>query len=180
MKIKVMGLWAVEDFINKGEFNPDEKFAIITVTDSDVNFRNIPQLVGWMTIPVDDIEEGDQIPKGSLLFNEFHARAVKKFVESKKDEVDFFIVHCNAGMSRSPALAAALSLAYNGNDEEFFRNKTPNRTIYKRMLETYGLSKEPVFDLPENCKLCEEKLSNSPSTKLIGVHDNCLLKGEWK
>jgi predicted protein tyrosine phosphatase len=182
MKIKVMSLWKVQDFINNKEFNPDQKFAIITVTDSEVNFIELPlQMIAWLKVKVDDLEDGDKLPnKRSSIFDMDHANAIKNFVEHTLDVVDFFIIHCDAGMSRSPAVAAALSLVFNGDDSEFFKGKTPNRTVYRRMLEAFGLKNEPVFDLPENCKLCDEKLSNFSSTKLIGVHDKCLLKGEWK
>lgn len=45
------------------------------------------------------------------------------------------IVHCDAGMSRSAGIAAALARHYNGDDVWFFENKTPNRLVYRTVLD---------------------------------------------
>lgn len=50
-----------------------------------------------------------------------------------------FVIHCDAGYSRSPAVAAALALALNGRgaDDEFFvkGNYCPNMHVYNTMLK---------------------------------------------
>ena len=64
------------------------------------------------------------------------AKQILNAVEKYKDSVEEIIVHCDAGFSRSPAVAAALSLWLNGDDSEFFdRNHyCPNTWVYRKLL----------------------------------------------
>ncbi len=45
------------------------------------------------------------------------------------------LVHCDAGFSRSPAVAAALSKALTGDDSLFFKRYSPNMRVYRTLLE---------------------------------------------
>ena len=47
------------------------------------------------------------------------------------------VLHCDAGMSRSPGLAAALSKVLVGDDTEFFKRYRPNMRVYRTLLERY-------------------------------------------
>jgi predicted protein tyrosine phosphatase len=58
------------------------------------------------------------------------AEAVCRFVDEHDPYVGAVVVHCEQGMSRSPAVAAALALAYGGDFRRFFRNYQPNRWVY--------------------------------------------------
>jgi predicted protein tyrosine phosphatase len=63
------------------------------------------------------------------LFNEQHAKQVVEFFHQWKDKVDLFVVHCDAGISRSSAIA--ISLAEYGNYAEELERMTglsPNGT----------------------------------------------------
>lgn len=52
-----------------------------------------------------------------------------------KDTVSQIIVHCDAGYSRSPAVAAALCIAFGMSDAEFFGpSYCPNMHVYRTML----------------------------------------------
>jgi len=64
------------------------------------------------------------------------ARQILEFVEKNKDKVDLFVVHCNAGISRSSGTAAALGFIYNGDDSWVFTNRqyVPNILVYKTIL----------------------------------------------
>ena len=64
------------------------------------------------------------------------AKQILNAVEKYKDSVEEIIVHCDAGFSRSPAVAVALSLWLNGDDSEFFdRNHyCPNTWVYRKLL----------------------------------------------
>lgn len=65
------------------------------------------------------------------------AKKIIDAVEKYKDQVEQIIVHCDAGYSRSPATAAAISLWLNHSDEEFFNPKKycPNMTVYRTLLK---------------------------------------------
>ncbi len=45
------------------------------------------------------------------------------------------MVHCNAGYSRSPAVAAGLCKVMIGNDRHLFRGKDPNLHVYRMMVK---------------------------------------------
>jgi predicted protein tyrosine phosphatase len=76
-----------------------------------------------------------------VLFEEVHAVAIVAFMANFEGRIGDVVVHCNAGQSRSPAVAAALARFYNGDDREFFpiarsygRAYTPNRLVYRTLL----------------------------------------------
>ena len=65
---------------------------------------------------------------------------IKSFVERHKDKL--IIVHCDAGVSRSAGIAAALMKYYNGDDSEIFDDTRycPNMFCYRTMLNVlYGV-----------------------------------------
>jgi predicted protein tyrosine phosphatase len=66
------------------------------------------------------------------------ARRILEFTEKNKNLADLFVVHCNAGISRSAGAAAALSHIYNeGDDSWVFRSPRyiPNMLVYKTILK---------------------------------------------
>lgn len=48
--------------------------------------------------------------------------------------IERIILHCDAGVSRSPGVAAALSKSLLGDDAEFFRRYRPNMRVYRTLL----------------------------------------------
>lgn len=61
------------------------------------------------------------------------AREVLDFVE-RNDGATTIIVNCEAGISRSAGVAAALSKVLTGDDEDFFGRYCPNTTAYKKIV----------------------------------------------
>ena len=71
------------------------------------------------------------------LFGEKRANLIIDFVAEIKDKVDMLVVHCEAGVSRSPAIAAVLAKIHFGDDKAFFKAPfTPNMHVYRVMLDT--------------------------------------------
>jgi predicted protein tyrosine phosphatase len=69
------------------------------------------------------------------MFHPRHARAVLAFVDAHPN-AERVVVHCDAGLSRSPGVAAALAYVYNGDDAYFFkRHSGLNRRAYRMILE---------------------------------------------
>jgi predicted protein tyrosine phosphatase len=67
------------------------------------------------------------------------AEEIFQFVSKWKDEVGLIVVHCEAGISRSAGVAAALSKWLNGDDMFFFETYCPNNLVYTRVLHAiYG------------------------------------------
>lgn len=67
-------------------------------------------------------------------FNRSHAREIVKLIRSNPT-AQRLLVHCDAGFSRSPAVAAALSKALTGDDKTFFKRYSPNMRVYRTLLE---------------------------------------------
>jgi predicted protein tyrosine phosphatase len=63
------------------------------------------------------------------------ARQIWDFVEKHTDEVGAMVVHCEQGISRSPAVAAALCKGRGGNDRKFWREYEPNEYVFRLTLK---------------------------------------------
>lgn len=71
-----------------------------------------------------------------VLFGDEEANTIADKVEFwHRKGVDFIVCHCDAGISRSSGVAAALSKYYNGTDFEFFDPPyRPNMLVYTKVL----------------------------------------------
>jgi hypothetical protein len=65
------------------------------------------------------------------------AREALRFVENHKADAGTAVVHCESGISRSPAVAAALCKAMGGDDGRFWRDYRPNQHVYSCILVAY-------------------------------------------
>lgn len=83
----------------------------------------------------DSYDEHEWLDK-TLLFNATHADEILAFVRMNPS-ADAIIVHCDAGLSRSPAIAGALSKIMNNDDTVYFKKYHPNTRVYKTILKTY-------------------------------------------
>ena len=81
-----------------------------------------------------------QIINGTVkLFDEEDAKKIKKFVDNmnKRGDVQTLLIHCAAGVSRSPAVAAAICQYLFGNDGDFFEKQVPNKFVYDNLLKYF-------------------------------------------
>jgi len=62
------------------------------------------------------------------------ADLILDFMQKNWDNVEYIMVHCLAGMSRSPGVAAAISRIKYGNDDFYFKNYLPNTMVYRTIL----------------------------------------------
>ena len=105
--------------------------AIISITDPD---RGVPAFkpnenrLGILHLQFYDLEDisAQMEPKdavayltqfGDGLFKDDQAVEIAAFVEGIKDRVKGILVHCEAGVSRSAAVAAVMELVLNGSNE---------------------------------------------------------------
>lgn len=73
-------------------------------------------------------------------FERRHAREILEFV-NRWMPVGCIIVACEAGISRSAAVAAALAKVITWHDREFFEYYVPNRRVYAMILnEHYAMT----------------------------------------
>jgi hypothetical protein len=81
----------------------------------------------------------DQTVPGEHAFTENHAKEIIRFVGEAWGKIDCLLVHCEAGLSRSPGVAAAIARIFQGEgqDAAYFKQYYPNYLVYKILLETY-------------------------------------------
>lgn len=118
------------------------KIAIISITDVNAPLANIQANTNIRTCiraQFDDVYEDERnamtAAQANFIANEIEL-AMNNF------EIDQIWVHCEAGVARSAAVAAALAMRFYGNDEAIFANPTyyPNRHVYFTMLEALGIA----------------------------------------
>ena len=122
---------------HKYSFKPhEEKTAIISITDVNshsVNFRNNNKnnIIAVLNVFFDDVL-GNEVN----CMNENDAERIAEFAKNVVDKVDKIIVHCEAGVSRSAGVAAALMKYFNGDDMPIFENPQycPNMYCYRMVL----------------------------------------------
>jgi len=70
-----------------------------------------------------------------LTFSRRDAGKILDFVAKWWGKVELILVHCDAGLSRSPAIAAALTRIFLGKDDEYwFQEHFPNHLVYAELL----------------------------------------------
>jgi predicted protein tyrosine phosphatase len=116
--------------------------AIISITDVDapINVFNHPKwLKGILRLQFDDVEGQRQ----NHMTNQ-NARDIKQFIEQIKSQVERVIVHCEAGISRSSGVAAAIMKYIDGDDMLIFKNGRfcPNMHCYRITLNAL-MGQEP-------------------------------------
>lgn len=119
----------------------DFKTAIISITDTDkadVIFEKneVNGIRAVLKLKFDDVERDY---KNEHCITKEDAENIVKFVNKNKNKVDKFIVHCEAGVSRSAGVGAAIMKALNGDDWDVFKNplKCPNMKCYRTVLNAF-------------------------------------------
>lgn len=117
-------------------FQPDVPWACISISTFAGNWPKLKEekLVGLLQLCFADVstfnfKEG--IEEGYTPFKEEHAKEILKFVDSLKDSVaKILVISCELGVSRSPAIAAAL------DGEEPI--PSANKLVYETMIKVMG------------------------------------------
>ena len=110
---------------------------IVSITDtySERNrFATNEHIKAVLHIQFDDVEKGE-----TNCITQEQGKKIYDFVMSNKHLANKIIVHCEAGISRSSGVCAALMKIINGNDFDVFDNPrfTPNMTCYRTVLEQH-------------------------------------------
>ena len=133
----------------------DFKTAIISITDTDkadVIFEKneVNGIRAVLRLKFDDVERDY---KNEHCITKEDAENIVKFVNKNKNKVDKFIVHCEAGVSRSAGVGAAIMKALNGDDWDVFKNplKCPNMKCYRTVLNAFAdagyFDEDPMEDI---------------------------------
>jgi len=132
MKLIVTNRYQIEN-INNNVDVPHIIISIGAVGQEDAKVRKNKYTNDVLFLKFDDTAT-----KGHLkAFTEKHADKIQKFVKKNLHMANAVICHCEAGISRSAAVAAALSKYYNGNDSFFFEQYIPNGLVYSTLLAKF-------------------------------------------
>ncbi|OPZ86333.1 MAG: hypothetical protein BWY76_00997 [bacterium ADurb.Bin429] len=118
------------------DFTAEAPYAVISITDPETPpavLKSPPSCRGVLRLQFHDITRPQD---GYALMTEEHARQITAFVSAWRETVDLFVVHCEGGVSRSAAVAAALAWWWNGEIDHFFAEYLPNDYIYALMVQT--------------------------------------------
>ena len=140
MKIKIMSRY---DAIRYCYAPHTESSAIISISTPGIVYSNKPFInntnevkhILRLYFTDDDVEP--------YCMQESEAIEICTFLETYKN-VDILIVHCDAGVSRSAAIAAAIMKTQTGDDSSVFDNPlhSPNMHCYRLMLNQLYNSEE--------------------------------------
>lgn len=123
---------------------------IISISTPDVDYKHLiiapdeeNRVVAILELSfMDSDKPGDNDVYGNPttiddLMSDDDAQRVVAFVEKYKDKR--ILVHCDAGISRSSAVAAAILKHYTGDDSMIFDSRwyNPNRWVYRKVLEAF-------------------------------------------
>lgn len=121
------------------KYQSNEKHVVISITSPEAKFVKLPDnpnRLGILMLKFPDLDrEIERYKYNNLLFNKYNAQAILNFFNLHIGQIELVIVQCEAGISRSPAVAAALSKAIGQDDSYFFKHYIPNRLVYRTILK---------------------------------------------
>jgi len=88
--------------------------------------------------------ESSPTAQKQVFFSEEDARKIVDFVANNIKNTDLIVCQCDAGISRSSAMAAALSKYITGSDEYFYKHYLPNSLVYRLLLNELHKGKVKV------------------------------------
>jgi len=137
-KIRVLPLFSA----TKWKPEPGERYAVITLIDVGRNVTRLPKHPGFverLVIHVDDVTLAEEIVDGERVWHALtsvQAAEIAFFAHHMRDQADVLLVHCVAGLSRSPAVGTAIAEALEIDDLEIrSQDAIPNRHVLELMRE---------------------------------------------
>lgn len=144
----------------------NETCSIIRVLEPNVSnesLQHTDQFKEVLELQFHDLEESPYLPSNTRLFNKQDAELLVSFFERNRN-IDSIIVHCHAGVSRSPAIALGLSwYLRNQQLEQAVMDSgkyVPNPLVMRILAETIGVYDEK-----------QEFINNYLSDINFGIHE---------
>ena len=116
---------------------PDEPSILISITDTRCKHTTpSDKYTAVLKSTFDDVSTQHTADiHGYKLISDEDAAEIMEFVNEYKDKVKTIVVNCEAGISRSAGVAAALAKIVNGDDTEIFKIRPYlNQYVYKTIL----------------------------------------------
>ena len=134
--------------INRGQaalINPTNAIALSVREPNKPEpvYTHIPEdrILRMVFTDIDSYADAKRIGLEHLLCTKDHARSILDFVKKFENEPGLTVVcQCDGGICRSSAMAAALTVIYNGagEDSDIFRIKNPNMLVYRLILNEWA------------------------------------------
>lgn len=114
----------------------DHDCVVISITDVDSDPVDLPQNEHIKAILRLSFEDSDEETPTSISSRD--ADKITEFISRFRNTVAEIIIHCEAGISRSAGVCAALMLWLNGSDKPVFDNAyyRPNMRCYRFVLNS--------------------------------------------
>lgn len=112
-----------------------EKHIVISITsakDNEIVLPNNINRVSQLFLKFDDVQD---IDSRFVYFDRSMADDILNFVEKHLTSVSLIVVQCQAGISRSVAVGAALSKILNYADDAVYTKGIPNMFVYTTILD---------------------------------------------
>lgn len=138
-------------FAEKISASIEESHIWISITSTRSTFADLkpnPNCKGILRLSFDDVSNVfrfDDYDRGSPILtpiSEDQCQGVWEFVDARLGTFKSIYVHCDAGISRSPAIAAALSKFYLGSEEYYFKAGIyfPQEFVYCSLLKVKNIA----------------------------------------
>lgn len=114
-------------------------YIVISISSHGERSANIPvsnSCLDILHIKFDDVSSKEEIEFNhcTIAISDEDARNILEFVERYKKDVNDMIIHCEAGISRSPGVGLALNQIFNGKGSE-----------RKYIISEFGLNNANLF-----------------------------------
>lgn len=136
----------------------EDPISLVSITDKPTqdiakqvrNFRkhdSIKPYIAILSLSFDDIEfDGKEFfgNRKMISFTQDMANLARAFIQEGLEDGRSIIFQCEAGISRSAAMAAATARFFGRpwEDLQFFQNYIPNRLVYRLMLQSFSEKEE--------------------------------------
>lgn len=112
-----------------------EKHIVISITSAADEEVVIPPNINRLStlyLKFDDVQD---IDSRFVYFDRSMAKDIVEFVEKYCNQISLIVVQCQAGLSRSVAVASALSKIINYADDKIYTRGIPNMFVYITILD---------------------------------------------
>ena len=158
MKIKVLSRADIEStlYLNIEEGRVPHIVLSTTSYSPKVAIKDNPFRVDILRFTFDDLDtrhielvkQKEGLCKHKLqLFTQDDAKQILEAINNNVNNIEAIITQCDAGISRSSAMAASLSKILNNEDDFFFKNYIPNMLVYTTILNEYYYNTEAYKNL---------------------------------
>jgi len=115
-------------------FRCDRPWAAISITtDGDFPSLSEENREGLLQLAFADTADASRDDS----FTSDLASELLDFVDQVWGRIEVLLIHCEAGLSRSPGVAAALSRIYYGDDGPWGEYDFPNSLVYRLLVDTH-------------------------------------------